>query len=120
MAWLCYVAIYDVSSAVKISSEEQIRHELQSVAEGVAASVLLPPIPFASVLSERERDESFPETNQDGEVLQNDEETQTTLVQVNLKSSDSGCFWICHIGLIFWQDGCLSVSLRLCCSQKPC
>ncbi|KAJ8641234.1 hypothetical protein MRB53_017928 [Persea americana] len=69
------------AETIRFVKEEQIRHELQSVAEGVAASVLLPPIPFASVLSERERDESFPETNQDGEVLQNDEETQTTLVQ---------------------------------------
>lgn len=87
MTWLCYVAIYDVSFAVKMSSEEQIKHELRSVAEGVAGSVLQSPMPPMSILTGRERDEPFSEANQDGGVLQNYEERQNTLAQVIAKSS---------------------------------
>uniref|UniRef100_A0A5B6Z740 Protein kinase domain-containing protein n=1 Tax=Davidia involucrata TaxID=16924 RepID=A0A5B6Z740_DAVIN len=61
---------------IKGSAEELIKQELQAVAEGVAASVLLPSVPSNPDLSVHERSESFSEANQDIEVLKNDVEVQ--------------------------------------------
>lgn len=80
----------ETAESVKGSAEEQIKQDLQAVAEGVAASVLLSSLPTVPVFTGQERNESTEakkrnestgEANQDREVYQNDIETQNTVAQ---------------------------------------
>ncbi|KAA8522921.1 hypothetical protein F0562_009344 [Nyssa sinensis] len=66
----------DNDRLIKGSAEELIKQELQAVAEGVAASVLLSSVPSNPDLSMHETSESFSEANQDTEVLKSDMEMQ--------------------------------------------
>lgn len=87
-----YISVDDLSFVVKGSAEEQIKQELQAVAEGVAASVLQSSIPPMPTFSGRERNESSSEPNQDG--VHQYEETENTVAKVILNQVIKGAFGI--------------------------